>query len=247
MGPQRGVSTLNLHSETGEEVNKFHPDRTPYTRFEVQDYPGLVSARLVFSDSEGNDLSAVALRERLGTEGGELVKKYHGEAGSDFWLHRLNESGAVELLPQGGAFAATLPAVESLQGLSYRFEGFDNKGQLLGDLNLNGRLEPEEATKLPFNDPFSAKLDGKHNWQRYGIIEESRFEWRHDQAPRKAKVPAEQIVYQIHPGSIFGSHKNVDRTSFKEIMERLDYFEDLGVNTLEIMPVDSTEGNRDWG
>ena len=62
-----------------------------------------------------------------------------------------------------------------------------------------------------------------------------------------AERPADQIVYQIHPGSVFGSHKNVDRTSFKDIIDRLDYFQDLGVNTLQLMPVDSTEGNRDWG
>ena len=247
MGPQRGVSSLHLHAESGQEVNKFDSKEVPYTRFEVQDYPGLVSAKLVFSDSEGEDLDAGALKERLGTQGGDLVKKYHGDAPSDFWLDRLDEVGAVTLLPQGEAFAAILPDVESLLGLNYRFEGFDKDGQLLGDLNLNGRLEPEEAVKLPFNDPFSSKIDGKQNWQRFGIIEESRFDWKHDQVPRLAQSPEEQIVYQIHPGSIFGSHKNVDRTSFKEIVERLDYFEDLGVNTLQIMPVDSTEGNRDWG
>jgi maltooligosyltrehalose trehalohydrolase len=247
MGPQRGVDDLYLHAETGVEVHKFHPDRKAFTRFEVQEYPGLASARVVFSDDAGQDLSADALLSRLGTDGKELVSKFHAGSESDYWSSRLNPDGSIQLLPQGKAFASTLPEAEKLLGLSYRFEGFDRNGNLLGDSNHNGKLEPDESKKLSFNDPFSSKLEGQHRSQRLGIIEDNHFDWKSDKAPRLAGDFKDQVVYQMHPGSIFGSDKNVDRSSFKDIIARLDYFKDLGVNVIEMLPANSTEGSRDWG
>ncbi len=248
MGPQRGVDDLFLHAQTGQEVHKFHPERTQLTRFEVQEYPELESVKLVFSHADGKDLTSRELRERFQSDDSQaLVAKYHQDGTSDHWSERLADDGSLELLPQGEAFAAILPRAELLKGLHYRFEGYDSSGRLLGDLNGNQRLEPGEAKALAFNDPYSSELDGKHRWQRLGIIEQEKFDWKHDQTPRMAERAEEQVLYQIHPGSIFGQAKNVDRTSFKDIVERLDYFKDLGVNTLELMPVNSFEGSRDWG
>ncbi|MCA9776681.1 MAG: alpha amylase C-terminal domain-containing protein, partial [Candidatus Eremiobacteraeota bacterium] len=247
MGPQRGVSSLFLHRESGREVNKFDSSGREFSRFEVQEFPGLAKAVLAFYDDKGQRLDGDRLKERLGGEGADLVARYHEQAPSDFWSENLSPDGGIRLTPQGKAFAAILPAMDKLNGLSYRFEGYDKSGNLLGDQNDDGVLSSSEARQLPFNDPYSEKLEGTHNWQRYGIVEEDKFDWKNDAVPRMAERTADQIVYQIHPGSIFGSHKNVDRTSFKDVIDRLAYFQDLGVNTLQLMPVDSTEGNRDWG
>jgi maltooligosyltrehalose trehalohydrolase len=247
MGPQRGIGTLFLHKDEGREVNKFDSAGVEYTRFEVQEFPNLAGVTLSFQDEEQNPVSGESLKERLGTQGGELVELYHGSEPSDFWLKGLQADGQIKLKPQGKAFATILPSIETLKGLNYRFQGYDAAGNLLGDLNNDGQLQSEEARALAFNDPYSSQIDGKHNWQRYGLVEKDTFSWQNDNVPRMAQNPRDQVVYQIHPGSIFGSHKNVDRTSFQDIEKRLDYFKDLGVNTLQLMPVDSTEGNRDWG
>lgn len=246
MGPQRGVDDLFLHAETGQEVHKFHPQKVPFTRFEVQEYPGLTSAKLILSE-DGKDLTANQLKQRLGEPAPELVRKFHESGPSDYWHDRLQDNGSIDLLAQGEAFAAILPESALLEGLSYRFQGYDSEGQLIGDLNGDGILQNGEAESLPFNDPFSSKLEGLHRSQRLGIIEESHFEWAHDNTPREARDPDDHVIYQLHPGSFFSSAKNVDRTSFKEIIQRLDYFKDLGVNVLELMPVNSFEGSRDWG
>ena len=247
MGPQRGISTLFLHKDEGREVNKFDSAGVEYTRFEVQEFPNLARVTLRFHDDNDRPLGAEQLIQRLGTDGAELVGRYHHSQKSDFWLEHLQEDGQINLLAQGKAFAAMLPPVEKLKGLNYRFSGYDAAGSLLGDLNSDGQLSEPEARALAFNDPYSSEIDGKHNWQRYGVLEKDTYVWRNDDVPRMAQHPRDQVVYQIHPGSIFGSHKNVDRTSFRDITDRLDYFKDLGVNTLQLMPVDSTEGNRDWG
>lgn len=246
-GPQRGLDDLFLDAKTGTEVHKFASEKVTLTRFEVQEYPNLKSVNLVLFDDNGERLTAEQVREKLSAVDAELVQKFHGDGKSDFWSERLEDSGAIRLLPQGKAFATVLPGAQELKGLSYSFEGYDGDGKLLGDLNGDGRLQTSEAQALPFNDPYSNKLQGDHRWQRYGIIEDDAFEWKNDEAPRLAKTQAEQVIYQIHPGSIFGSDKNVDRTTFDDITKRLDYFKDLGVNTLELMPVGSTEGSRDWG
>lgn len=246
MGPQRGIDDLFLHKDTGLEVNKFDGNRVAFTRFEVQEYPRLSSARLVLSDN-GKDLTAQQMQERLGTEHADLVAKFHGQDPNDYWAQRLNKDGSIQLLKQGGAFAAVLPEAKKLEGLTYRFEGFDSQGHLLGDLNGDQVLQESEAKKLAFNDPFSNKISADYRSPRLGLIEENNFSWQHDGTPREAQKPADQVIYQLHPGSIFSSAKNVDRTSFKDITERLDYFKDLGVNVLELLPVNSFEGARDWG
>ena len=247
MGPQRGVDDLYLHRETGAEVHKFHPQKQKFTRFEVQEYPSLSSVQLSFFDEEGQKLNGSQLKALFGNEGRDLVTKFHGKAKSDHWLESLQDDGSIPMTPQGQAFATSFPAGPGFKGLSYRFEGFDAKGKLLGDLDSNGKLSASEAKALAFNDPYSAKLNGAERSQRFGLVEESNFDWKNDDVPRIAENPNDQVIYQLHPGSIFGSAKNVDRSSFKDITERLDYFKDLGVNTLELMPVNSFEGSRDWG
>ena len=242
-GTQRGVDDLFLDLESGREVHKFANNKQAFTRFEVQEIPGATRATLVLRDESGQTLDRAGLLERLGSNGGELVRLQH----RDFWLDHTDEQGRVELLAQGQAWAAILPQATSLEGLSYTFELFDAQGNLLGDEDGNRVLDPAETRRTPYNDAYSSKLTGEHRWQRFGIIENDSFEWQNDGVPRLAADPDRQVIYQLHVGSIFGDANNVDRASFKDLIDRLDYFKDLGVNTLELLPVNSFEGTRDWG
>jgi len=52
---------------------------------------------------------------------------------------------------------------------------------------------------------------------------------------------SEMVMYELHVGTFSPSR------SFDGIIERLGYLKDLGVNTIELMPVAQFPGNRNWG
>jgi maltooligosyltrehalose trehalohydrolase len=52
---------------------------------------------------------------------------------------------------------------------------------------------------------------------------------------------ADMIIYEIHTGCFSGQH------DFAGIRGRLDYLNNLGVNTIELMPVAAFPGGRNWG
>ncbi len=51
----------------------------------------------------------------------------------------------------------------------------------------------------------------------------------------------EMIIYELHVGSA------TPEGTFRSLIHRLDYLLDLGVNTLELMPVAQFPGSRNWG
>jgi len=55
--------------------------------------------------------------------------------------------------------------------------------------------------------------------------------------PSKEKM----IIYELHVRDFSSDH------SYKAVIEKLDYLEDLRVNVLELMPVNEFEGNSSWG
>jgi maltooligosyltrehalose trehalohydrolase len=52
---------------------------------------------------------------------------------------------------------------------------------------------------------------------------------------------SDQIIYELHTGVFSPSH------DFDGIGQRLDYLLELGINTIELMPLAQFPGNRNWG
>ncbi|HHH54994.1 MAG TPA: T9SS type A sorting domain-containing protein, partial [Bacteroidetes bacterium] len=65
------------------------------------------------------------------------------------------------------------------------------------------------------------------------------FEWNHDdfQKPEKEKL----IIYELLMRDFLKDH------SYNSLTDTLDYLERLGVNAIELMPVNEFEGNNSWG
>ncbi len=260
-GPQRGISLLYLHPITGKEVHQFYKDPNlenqgkpswiKFVRFEVQGYSSADKVCLVLMDKSGKPLNKKELMERIGKGDSTLIKKFHHGKFSDFWTDNIEEDGRINLVRQGDAWASIINNPDALAGLRYRFEvykkGEDGKLYIVGDTNKDGVLSSEEAINTPYNDPYSNLISEKFGWQRFGIIKESKFDWKYDNTPRMASDKNKMVIYQLHIGSIFGKAENVDRSTIKDIINRLEYFKELGVNTIEFLPTNTFEGLRDWG
>lgn len=259
-GQLRGVGELYLHPRTGQEVHKFYkaalgPSEAPtgpeenqpqaaparFARLEVQQQPDAESVCLRLFGLDGKPLDRKALEKRLGDGGQELVRKFGGEG--LFWKENCAADGRIALKREGqDAWDTVLNRPEALQGLTYRFEVRRN-GKLVGDTDGNGELSADEAAATAFNDPYGARLD-RLNDQRWSVVHTPKTVWKN---PRPKIDPTRAITYQAHVGSFMGQAGNARRSTFKDLIDKMDYFQELGVNQLELLPTNSFEGMRDWG
>ena len=107
------------------------------------------------------------------------------------------------------------------------------KGVQPGDLY---QFELDKNMTRP--DPASlSQPDGVHGASK--VIDRQAFAWS-DKGWKG--IPMQQmIIYELHVGA-FSSEG-----TFKGVAQKLDYLLDLGVNTIEIMPVSQFPGTRNWG
>jgi maltooligosyltrehalose trehalohydrolase len=128
------------------------------------------------------------------------------------------------------------------------------------DLVSDGRplpLEPDSAAgwwraELPGDTDYSVRVDGgeplpdpRSLRQPHGINGPSRtydhgsFSWN-DQGWRGMPL-AESIIYELHVGTFTAEG------TFDAAISRLGYLRDLGVTTVELMPVAAFPGRHGWG
>jgi maltooligosyltrehalose trehalohydrolase len=98
------------------------------------------------------------------------------------------------------------------------------------------RFRPDD--KGPFPDPASlSQPEGVHGPSE--VIDRNLFLWK--DAGWKGIPLADMIIYEIHTGTF------TDKHDFEGIRGRLDYLKNVGVNTIELMPVAQFPGSRNWG
>jgi maltooligosyltrehalose trehalohydrolase len=96
------------------------------------------------------------------------------------------------------------------------------------------RLDGKDA----FPDPASRfQPDGVHGESE--VVDASAFQWTDD--AWEGHPLERMVVYELHVGTF------TPEGTFAAATERLEYLCDLGVNTVELMPVADFPGERNWG
>jgi len=105
-----------------------------------------------------------------------------------------------------------------------------------------------EVVEIP--DPQARLVDPQNGDAAVRVVREGRdvttapdYAWQHDDVP--LPQDNELILYELHVGE-FGFHQGTQGT-FHDLIGRLDYLRDLGVNALELMPVAAFPMGRSWG
>lgn len=93
---------------------------------------------------------------------------------------------------------------------------------------LDGQIFPDPASRF--------QPEGVHGWSQ--VVSE-QFPWKDLQW--KGLPIAEMVIYELHVGT-FSKDGSFEGTS-----KKLDHLLELGVNTIEIMPVAQFPGDRNWG
>lgn len=252
MGEQRGVDRIYVDPVKGREENRYFPGVTELMRFNIDDEADADSAYLVLKDASGKPMTREALLERLGGFDATLIDKLHEGQFNDHWSKNIQPDGRIKMTNEGGAWVTLVNNPEKLVGLRYEFQVFEKDGQggvrLRDDANRDGKYSDVERRASSHNDPWSDLITPESGVSFRGsvITDPSTFQWKNDSAPRE-KDPSKWVVYQLHVGSFMGDTKNSDRSTIEDLLGKLDYFKELGINTLELLPTNEVEGSRNWG
>lgn len=109
-----------------------------------------------------------------------------------------------------------------------------------------------ETSEAKVGDLYLYQLDGKEIWpdpaSSYqpqdvhgpsAIVDHATFQWK-DNA-WKGLALKDMIVYELHVGTF------TPEGTFEGVVTKLDYLLDLGITTIELMPLGQFPGNRNWG
>lgn len=117
----------------------------------------------------------------------------------------------------------------------------------------------EEAPEVELFDPEAAEIEREQGeseataasiWSVVRIRGGERIledhQWEHDDVPLANN--AEIIIYELHVGAFSGGEADgVGRGRFTDVIKKLDYLEDLGINAIELLPVTAFPDRRSWG
>ncbi len=78
----------------------------------------------------------------------------------------------------------------------------------------------------------------------------THYQWQHDEKPLPGNH--ELVIYELHVGDFSGGpgdEEAEDRRKgrFVDVIDKMDYLADLGINAIELMPVKEFPGERSWG
>ncbi|ADI15790.1 alpha amylase catalytic region [Truepera radiovictrix DSM 17093] len=109
----------------------------------------------------------------------------------------------------------------------------------------------EEGAWVDVVDPYATAID--HEGGENGVVRVrggeryvDDYAWQHDEA----HLPPDHAlaIYELHVADFSGGEDDAhERGDFRHVEEKLDYLQELGVNALELMPVQAYPGDHSWG
>ncbi|BAY22617.1 alpha amylase catalytic region [Calothrix sp. NIES-2100] len=99
-------------------------------------------------------------------------------------------------------------------------------------------------------DPYATDVDEQ---QKIGLVKIKNgkrivddYSWRYDDIP----LPENEalVIYEIHVADFTGGEVDSEkRGQYLDTIEKLDYLHELGINAVELMPVNEYPGDYNWG
>ena len=95
-------------------------------------------------------------------------------------------------------------------------------------------------------DPYALSVTGEKDQKGIMVVKNGQrewvdYQWQHDHIVLPAN--GELLIYELHVQDFAGTGKS---GTFKDVIDKLDYIEDLGINCVELMPVKEFPG-KGWG
>lgn len=134
-----------------------------------------------------------------------------------------------------------------LQRVRLRVGGTDHEMQLREGGWWHAEVAAEPGTDYAFllGDDDTPLPDPRSTWQPHGVHEASRtydhdaFAWTDAGWPGRTLEGS--VIYELHIGTFTPGR------TFDAAIERLDHLVDLGIDLVEVLPVNSFDGDAGWG
>ncbi|MBW4612107.1 MAG: alpha-amylase [Desmonostoc vinosum HA7617-LM4] len=99
-------------------------------------------------------------------------------------------------------------------------------------------------------DPYATDVDEAKKQGIVRIKDGKRivdaYVWRHDD--QSLSNNQELVIYEMHVADFTGDETDLEkRGKYLGIIDKLDYLSELGINAIELMPVNEYPGNYSWG
>lgn len=104
-------------------------------------------------------------------------------------------------------------------------------------------ITTQAGEELSKNDPYSFQILSAEG---DSVLVDTTFEWGDDDDSFEPIPFNQQIIYELHIGTFCRPDASQSGT-FATATEKLDYLADLGINMIEIMPINSMFMDRGWG
>lgn len=100
----------------------------------------------------------------------------------------------------------------------------------------------QDGQVLERNDPRARAITSSDNG--FSVIVDNEFDW--GEAVFTPLPNNQQVIYELHIGT-FNRPDAATPGTFATAIEKLDYLKDLGITTIELMPVTSMAYSNGWG
>ncbi|MEP7074780.1 MAG: alpha-amylase family glycosyl hydrolase [Acidobacteriota bacterium] len=99
-------------------------------------------------------------------------------------------------------------------------------------------------------DPYSTNVDIESGNSilkiKNGVKVVDEYVWKSDATP--LPVNSKLVIYEMHVGDFSGGEEDgYARGKYTDVIAKLDYLADLGVNAIELMPLKTSPGDFNWG
>lgn len=249
MGEQRGISRMYFDPSNGSESHPYKEPHQGFTRFEIADHIGADEAYLVLKDENGAPLNRDQVLARIGELDAGLRAKITQQRLVDD-LASVGDDGRLAMRATDGVWTTILQKPEALSGLRYELQLWKRDGsgtlKLHGDADGNGSLDAAERRSSLVNDAYDDRITDMSGLAfRESIIVDAV-------SPSVRYVPPktpwnQATIYQAHVGSFMSTSLNSRRSTFADLIAQLDHLDELGINTIELLPVTEEQGVRGWG
>ncbi len=71
------------------------------------------------------------------------------------------------------------------------------------------------------------------------------YVWQYDRVPLPQN--SAMVLYEMHIADFIGEESNNQQSKYTSVIEKLDYLSELGINTIQLMPINAFAGNYSWG
>lgn len=149
-------------------------------------------------------------------------------------------------------FAEKIYVVGEFNNWSETANPLASEGNGYWSVDVSGAKEGQQYRYLihsPFldkphyrTDPYAEQVD-KESGNSY--ISSSEFDW----GTNHFKMPSwnELVIYELHVGSFYDLNNHDIPGDFADIISKLDYLQELGINAIELLPISGFPGKTSLG